>query len=533
MEFNNEITTDLSEEIRQQGHILDCQLTKTKPPADVARTVELLRDGKGIYGIGVAQDADVEDANDVRIVLRPDRLKDGTAGGTWSFPIYQRITGGFRHGMFSRSFEERLRQAIHHSMLNRAGLLWPPADSNFPSYWSNDEQQKTRNRKIYHGLRRSSLNIMNSLIGEALQEAAVPEAAIQARRFRFRYREDIYKAGATSARASQLIETFPTLAMAIYCGGIRTRYEQVYWWPEAQRLEASAMVERGVSLKRIAGFMTIPMALRRVKPGASDAALTANHDHEIPERLFHTYMPESLPKMKIWLAAIDYAAKVGPDYLDWTAKHALDTAATKNGALSFLEDTADWVRASYCAGVPAHVLRAVSGQAFEDKPNGDEFITRKFAANMSLPTVRQLSGEWHEAVAQNMDGPNIAFPAPWFEAASVDDHEILPITNSADLYREGKAMHHCVGTYADEVRNGEKYIFSLRKDGNRVATIEIVRYWGRAKLGQLRGACNSEVSESTKRLVRKWLRSQKPVEFPKPLEWVVVGSRDNDDDIPF
>ncbi|MCP4408503.1 MAG: hypothetical protein GY807_12210 [Gammaproteobacteria bacterium] len=182
------------------------------------------------------------------------------------------ITGGFRYGMFMYSQEESLRAAIHHAMLNRAGLSWPPnPDQQHSKYWSTDKDEQTRNRQIYHGFRLASLKIINNLIREVLQEAAVPEAVTQARRFRFGCRAGIYHAGAKSHRALQLIETFPALALAIYCSKSEYHFSTVdiRSKPSEQLSEASAMVERGVSLKRIAGFMGVPMALHKVKPGAA------------------------------------------------------------------------------------------------------------------------------------------------------------------------------------------------------------------------------------------------------------------------
>jgi hypothetical protein len=64
------------------------------------------------------------------------------------------------------------------------------------------------------------------------------------------------------------------------------------------------------------------------------------------------------------------------------------------------------------------------------------------ADHVSLRTVTRLSAEWREAVASNLSGPQHTFPAPWFPAATINGVEIIPIYNSADLYREGAFMHH-------------------------------------------------------------------------------------------
>ena len=199
--------------------------------------VELLRDQRGVYGIGVTDLFDLEavawscgiepELGDFErapppLVLRPDWL-DGVNGLKPHRAVLQKITGGFRRGPFMRSHEERLRQFIHHKALERAGLPWPPPDNGHVSWWSEDKKQQARNRGIYHGLRALSLRVINGLIGKALEEAADAEAVKAARRFTFEHREDIYRASALSRRALQLTETFPVLALQIYSHPWRLR----------------------------------------------------------------------------------------------------------------------------------------------------------------------------------------------------------------------------------------------------------------------------------------------------------------------
>src|SRR5262245_34916049 len=93
---------------------------KPEPP------VELLRDAKGIYGIGVAKEVKT-DRRPPDLILRRDRLAESeTFAG---YAVLQMITGGFRHGMFTCMLEEHFRRVIHHGMLRRVGLAWPPPQS--------------------------------------------------------------------------------------------------------------------------------------------------------------------------------------------------------------------------------------------------------------------------------------------------------------------------------------------------------------------------------------------------------------------
>src|SRR5262249_30610217 len=138
------------------------------------------------------------------------------------YPILQMIAGGFRHGMFRRTAEELHRRVIHHEMLRRAGLAWPPPGAPFHCngrYWSSDPRQQNRNRQIYHGLRLRSLSVVNSLIGRALEEAANSEVVKIARRFQFRYRYSIYCAASQNPRAMQITNIFPALSLAIFAQG--------------------------------------------------------------------------------------------------------------------------------------------------------------------------------------------------------------------------------------------------------------------------------------------------------------------------
>jgi len=142
---------------------------------------------------------------------------------------------------------------------------------------------------------------------------------------------------------------------------------------------------------------------------------------------------------------------------------------------------------------------------------GREFVVRPFTPSMSLKTAMTLSADWHEAVANNLHGPNSAFPDPWYPAARLGDYEILPIEDAASLYREGTAMHHCVGTYGDQVQRGDLYVYSIRRSGERVATLAIGRHDGSPYLVQIRGPCNTDPPKPIVATVQRWLTALKPL----------------------
>jgi hypothetical protein len=477
-------------------------------------SVILLRDHKGIYGIGSRPlNLGDEYSKQRQIILRPDILRSQDMRNRRSNQnVYQMIAGGFRHGMFSRCTEDLLRQDIHHDMLNHAGLSWPPESAPGTKqiqYWSNDKNQQNINRGKYHGYRIASLKIINSMISQALQEAASENVVKTARRFRFHNREGIYKAASISQRAHQLIETFPALALHIYCNA--RSYDPEDYDASGKRIyerkaEAQLLVERGAPLRHVAEVMEVPMAFRYIKPAAADFVVGSRWD----PRLVAAHMPDSLPKMKTWLLAVDLASQTSPELASWTAKHCMDIAPTSIEVNSFLSDVADWVRACNPSRVREYICGEIlfpDQQCLDDDKGAANFVTRHFSPDMSLRSVTKLSDAWHEAVACNMNGANYEFSDPWYPGGQVDGLEIVPITNSAELYREGSTMHHCVGTYAESILEGSIYVYSVRQGEKRIATLALDQYGGKPYFGEIRGPCNAIVPAEVSRAANKWFRS--------------------------
>ena len=484
-----------------------------------AMPVELLRDQRGVYGIGVCELFDIEavawscgiepkphtfERAPGPLILRPNRLPDTEPRGA----VLQKITGGFRRGPFMRSHEEQLRRFIHHEALKRAGLRWPPQRfETGVAWWSADKKQQQRNRGTYHGLRLLSLHVINHLIGVALEAAADADAIRAARRFAFRHRESIYRA-AVSRRALQLADTFPVLALTLYTNDCAPRLRNIdfrKWeteWADmsARRNSAADLVERGARLRDVAAAMGVPMALRHIRPGAAHLASEVLCRH--PELL--RVMPDTMPSSRIWLHVVPWAHdRVGAEFAEWTARHASKIPGNLSRVGGVLGLIADWVR----AGMPPE---EVPTPWESPTPRaGSEFIVRPFTPSMSLKTAMALSADWHEAVANNLDGPNSAFPPPWYPAARLGDYEILPIEDAASLYREGTVMHHCVGTYGDQVQRGYLYIYSIRRNGERVATLALGRHDGRTWVEQIRGPCNTDLPKVTVAAAVRWLHTQR------------------------
>ena len=72
-------------------------------------------------------------------------------------------------------------------------------------------------------------------------------------------------------------------------------------------------------------------------------------------------------------------------------------------------------------------------------------------------------------------------------------------------------MRHCVGSYVNETIWGEWYFYHVEKDGQSIATAQLLREGTKPKLGQVRGPCNSIVDKKIMQILRKWVRQIKEV----------------------
>lgn len=99
----------------------------------------------------------------------------------------------------------------------------------------------------------------------------------------------------------------------------------------------------------------------------------------------------------------------------------------------------------------------------------------------------------------------IDFPPPPFPGSET----IRPICNLKDLKAEGRAMHHCVGTYSYKVMDGISYIYSVHSPQRATLELSINRTNNQWELVQMHLVCNGKPLNATFSAVAKWLDQEK------------------------
>jgi hypothetical protein len=468
--------------------------------------VELLYDVDGVYGVGLSggypfnkapfgEEAENIIRPDLRfrpLILRPDvlveggahRLKYGTGNSTLQMIPPRRLFAGYEP-----TLEDRFQAVIERGLLHRHGVYVSgghgPALFEFTAGLSTEARRQFWQK--YWGIRRMSRRVTNRLVNRVLEHAADRDALRIARRYHFRYRQALYQQIVLNPRAEQLAEVFPLLAIAVYaspsCWQEHCREEF-----SGRMAEATALVDTGASLKRVADCMKMPLHLRWIKPGLVYLVQEGTLWEE--PNLMHAHLPGTTREARRWLMAIMHAEnrQLGPQFTRWVARNAHQFEGRHWHSLKMVvDDLGDFVRAS---------------------KRNEAHVVRPFHPDMSLKTVQKLSEDWHVAM-QSAKGPLYTFPSPWFSGDEVNGYQIVPLESSTELYQEGAIMKNCVGSYGDRVMDGDCYIYSIRQAGERVATLEVMKTEdGHVKIGQLRVTFNKLAPKEIETAAHRWLQER-------------------------
>jgi hypothetical protein len=137
-------------------------------------------------------------------------------------------------------------------------------------------------------------------------------------------------------------------------------------------------------------------------------------------------------------------------------------------------------------------------------------------------SVLRAMREWHRSLAQGRAktiavswGPS-GFPDFVHEDGAGEDgrlYRIVELLSSSELFAEGRAMRHCVASYADSCASGRTSIWSMRKSIEsgrviRLATIEVSNK--QRTIVQVRGRCNRLPTKGELAILQGWSEADGP-----------------------
>jgi len=253
---------------------------------------------------------------------------------------------------------------------------------------------------------------------------------------------------------------------------------------------ALACVIGGRPLAEAAAAAGVPMWLRKLPPEAFDRPIDPLPDGELFRRQIANHLPRSPKLMPTWLQLVSQMAVLAHEPAAvWIAREFVRAPRAVN--LDRMHLLGLWV---WFSG-----QRATFGHGLTKRP---------WTPDMKLDAAVAAACVWRSMIALHLNLGQQPIRDMWLNPGRVGDYEFRPLHGVSDINDEAAAMRNCVRTYGDDIAHNRSRLWSVRRGGERVATLEIaVRYRDPLlNIVQLKGPGNAAVPRELWWIARRWLQ---------------------------
>jgi len=260
-------------------------------------------------------------------------------------------------------------------------------------------------------------------------------------------------------------------------------------------------VTSGKSLREAAEAAGVPMWLRALPPEAFAERLCALPDGALFARRIANHAPATPQSAALWLRHVGEAARAGDEAIAvWVAQEFARAPAKFEADRLHLVCLWAWFSAR-----PETLAGAL--------------CRKRWSPRLTFARAAQHAGDWLESVEAVFDaGPGAA--DGWLAPGRFGGFEFAPLLSAADLIAQARAMRNCVRTYGSSLRSGYCRLWTVRRDGDDVATVEIgLSGPGRfLVMSEARGRSNRDLPVEVERTIHEWVRSQPLQQAPAASE---------------
>jgi hypothetical protein len=129
---------------------------------------------------------------------------------------------------------------------------------------------------------------------------------------------------------------------------------------------------------------------------------------------------------------------------------------------------------------------------------------------MSFCNALHHTDEWRTNVSLHLRLGGRPLADLWFKPGRVGPFEVVPLRTLEDVVGEAQAMKNCVRWYGAELAQNISRLWSIRRNGERVATFEVSQaHEGPfAHIAQVKLVDDKPAPEGIWRIAQDWLRGQ-------------------------
>jgi hypothetical protein len=280
------------------------------------------------------------------------------------------------------------------------------------------------------------------------------------------------------ARIADLAASFPALLFALAVPR-----------PGLDPAPALARVIDGLALAEAAAAADVPMWLRKLPAEALIRPIMRLPDGAPFRRQIANHLTRSVKLAPTWLQAVaDMAELAHEQAAVWIARELVREPRRVNPARLRLIGLWSWF--------------SVQPATF-----GHELIERPWTPNMRMGPAVAAAGNWRTNIALHVNLGAHPITDMWLQAGRVAGYDFLPLNSTSAIAEEADAMRNCLRTYGYNLAHNHSRLWSVRRDGERVATL---RVGSRMRdplpsIVELKGVGNADVPRELWWAARQWL----------------------------
>jgi hypothetical protein len=326
-------------------------------------------------------------------------------------------------------------------------------------------------------------------VPDALLDLGARDVEALVRRFDVSRRAGVGRLIASSPRFLDLAMTFPG-ALYVLAG----RHG-----PERRRRKARELVVAGAPLKEVASTLDLPLWLRRLPPEAFTGPLSAVPRSDTFARRICNHLPVSPGDSAFWLASVLFGARACDEYFAlWLAQQPI-----------FAEP-----------GDPEQLFGLLAAYAWfssADLARARGLIVVPWRPEMALDTAVCAAKSWLNRMRLVLQLGRGVLTDPWLAPGEALGLSFVPLLDHGAILAEAHAMQNCADQYADRLAREKCRLFSVRRRGVRVATLEIgphPREPGVLAIAQLKARHNLPASAEIWQGAHTWMGAQQDLRRP-------------------
>jgi hypothetical protein len=300
------------------------------------------------------------------------------------------------------------------------------------------------------------------------------------------YRRQVARMAGRHPALADLTVTFPGLLFALAVPR-----------PAVDPSRAIALVIDCAPLKAAAAAAGVPYWLRRLPPQAFVAPIEALPDGEDFRCRIANQLPRWGKAASAWLSFVGDAARWGDEeFAVWVASKLSRERRPRNRLR----------RPELLALFAWHSLRPQTPAC--------RHIRTRWRPSMSVSEAFAAADDWRATIELRVavgDAPL----KPWVEARSAQHLDFVPLNSWEAVTEEAIAMDNCLRTYGRCLANGWGQLWSIRRQGERIATIAVgfSRSEPFPRIYELYGRNNAAAATDVWRAAMRWFDENRLIDI--------------------